>query len=319
MKEFLRILFACDLHNSRRTFLKFLNACKIYRVDVAIISGDLTGKFIVPIIEQANNTFSVNDRGRVYTINTVEELEKIKDNTLTRGGYPVQFTKKEFDELVNDESKFHECFLRCQIAQIEDWIRVIENRLKDTGILFFLSGGNDDPYEIESVTEKSDFVKHPEGRVVEIGEYEMMTLGYSNITPWHCPRDITEEEFAEKIKALASKVRNMKKTIFNIHCPPYASGLDTAQALDENLKPIIKYGNYVFVPVGSTAVHEAIEKYQPMLGLHGHIHESGGVCKINSTLCINPGSEYSEGTLRAVIINLDKGGKGVKSYIPVSP
>jgi len=58
------------------------------------------------------------------------------------------------------------------------------------------------------------------------------------------------------------------------------------------------------VPVGSKAVKKMIEKYQPLLGLHGHIHESSGSIRIGRTYCVNPGSEYAEGILRAFLIEL---------------
>ncbi len=57
----------------------------------------------------------------------------------------------------------------------------------------------------------------------------------------------------------------------------------------------------------------AIEKYKPLLGLHGHVHESKGFVNIGSTLCINPGSEYGEGILRGVIVELGDG--KVKNYL----
>jgi len=70
------------------------------------------------------------------------------------------------------------------------------------------------------------------------------------------------------------------------------------------------------VPVGSKSVRSAIEKYQPLLGLHGHIHESRGTCKIGRTLCMNPGSEYSEGILRGMVVNIER--DRVKGYLPTS-
>ncbi len=58
------------------------------------------------------------------------------------------------------------------------------------------------------------------------------------------------------------------------------------------------------VPVGSTAVRSFIEATQPLLGLHGHVHESRAAESIGRTLCINPGSEYTEGTLAGAIVTL---------------
>ena len=58
--------------------------------------------------------------------------------------------------------------------------------------------------------------------------------------------------------------------------------------------------------VGSTAVRTAIETHQPPLALHGHIHESRGAVKIGRTLCLNPGSEYSDGVLRGAVVTLSE-------------
>jgi Icc-related predicted phosphoesterase len=66
-------------------------------------------------------------------------------------------------------------------------------------------------------------------------------------------------------------------------------------------------------PVGSTACRAVITEYEPLIGLHGHLHESKGTYNLGRTLCINPGSEYSEGILRGAIIDVDKG--KVKNYI----
>jgi Icc-related predicted phosphoesterase len=67
------------------------------------------------------------------------------------------------------------------------------------------------------------------------------------------------------------------------------------------------------IHVGSRAVAKMIEKYQPLIGLHGHIHESRGAQKIRRSLIINPGSEYSEGILKGAAIILEKG--KVKDYV----
>ena len=62
--------------------------------------------------------------------------------------------------------------------------------------------------------------------------------------------------------------------------------------------------------VGSKAVRWFIEKEQPPLTLHGHIHESPKMSgswkdKIGNTICINVGSSYPEDKLNCVIIDLD--------------
>ncbi|MEM3571666.1 MAG: hypothetical protein QW589_07055, partial [Candidatus Bathyarchaeia archaeon] len=155
---------------------------------------------------------------------------------------------------------------------------------------------------------------NPEGKCVLIDEeHEMISTGYANITPWHCPRDIPEEELEKKIEEMVTKIENMSTAIFCFHVPPYGTKLDQAPKLDEKLQIVIEGGHVVMTSAGSVAVRKAIEKYQPLLGLHGHIHESRAFDKIGRTMCFNPGSEYGEGIFHGALINLDK--DKVKGYM----
>jgi Icc-related predicted phosphoesterase len=63
-------------------------------------------------------------------------------------------------------------------------------------------------------------------------------------------------------------------------------------------------------------VRHFIERVQPLLTLHGHIHEAPGHVRIGRTLCINAGSEYAEGILKAAIINLER--DRIKGHILIS-
>ena len=103
---------------------------------------------------------------------------------------------------------------------------------------------------------------------------------------------------------LVAKVIDPSRTIFNFHAPPYRSGLDEAPALDENLN--MKAGGRAMQPVGSTSVRTAIERVQPLLGLHGHNHESRGAVRIGRTLALSPGSSYEEGVLQGALVAVDR-------------
>lgn len=116
-----------------------------------------------------------------------------------------------------------------------------------------------------------------------------------------------EEILEEKINKLVDSTKEVRKSILNIHVPPFNTHLDIAPKLDKDLKPVLTPGGEPeMVHVGSIAVRNAIEKYQPLAGLHGHIHESKGYTKIKNTHCFNPGSEYSIGILKGVIINISE-------------
>ena len=233
------------------------------------------------------------------------------------GYYIYRTTPEEMDHLSSNDAAIEELFSRVMTESIQRFLQHAKEYLKGTGIRFYVQVGNDDPLEVRALLDESDFAINPEEKVIEIDQFhEMISLGHSNLTPWNCPGDIPEKELQEKIEHLASQVTNMNNCIFNLHCPPFDTELDIAPELDENLTVVFRQGKINMVSVGSTAVKESIEKHQPLLGLHGHIHESRGTYKIGRTVCINPGSEYSEGVLRGVIVNLDK--KGMKGYQFVS-
>jgi len=313
----IRVYLATDVHGSEMCFRKFVNAGKFYKADVAVLGGDLTGKMIVPIVEQSDGTYRANYMDAEHIMKTPEEVCRMEETIRLSGFYPYHTRPGEIEELNANPARVDDLFTRLMVETMERWVRIAEENLKDTGIKCFVMPGNDDRFEIDSVIEESDYVANPEGKVVSIGgPYEMISTGYVNITPWNAPRDIPEEELAKKIEEMAFQVKDMGKCVFNFHCPPYDSEIDAAPKLDETLKPILLGAQMVMIPAGSRAVRSAIERHQPLLGLHGHIHESRGAIKIGKTLCLNPGSEYTEGILRGTIINL--GEKGVRSHLFVT-
>jgi Icc-related predicted phosphoesterase len=170
------------------------------------------------------------------------------------------------------------------------------------------SPGNDDIPEVDAILASSPIVICPDHNVVQLNDsHEMLSVGNSNLTPFNCPRDLPEDELAQRIEAIIGSVKDMSNCVFNLHCPPYDTGIDSAPLLDEQLSPRIGMQGVEMGPVGCQAVRKAIDKYQPLLGLHGHIHESKGAVKLGRTLCINPGSEYSEGVLRGALVTIKRG------------
>ena len=300
-----KIFFATDIHGSEICFKKFLTAANVYKANAIILGGDVTGKMIIPIV-QSGSSYSATLLGQERIAKNQDELDGLKKNIRDVGYYPYLTDPGEMAELQQNKEKVSELFTSLMIESVSRWIKMAEERLRGSGIKCFISPGNDDILAIDTVVKQSDYVIDPEGIVVEIGGYEMISSGYSNITPWNCPRDIPEEKLSEKIESMVMQVKRMESCIFNMHCPPFASKLDTAPELDKNLRTLMRGGQPSEVPVGSHAVRAAIEKHQPLLGLHGHIHESRATARIGKTLCINPGSEYTEGLLRGAIVNLEK-------------
>jgi len=303
------IYYTTDVHGSTICFKKFLNAGGFYKADVVILGGDITGKLIVPIIEQSNGSYTCRHMGKTHDLRSKEELNRLSKLIEDQGFYPLVTDQRKVEDFRADKSKLDEMFTEHIRKRVEEWVRLAEDRLKGQKFACYIQPGNDDRLVIDPVLDTSERIINPEGKVLQIDkDHEMISTGYANITPWDCPRDVPEEKLAERINKMVVQVKNMKNCVFNFHCPPYDTNLDIAPKLDETLKPVAIATGIETGHVGSVAVRSAIDKYQPLLGLHGHIHESKAIQTLNRTLVLNPGSEYGEGILRGALIELNESG-----------
>ncbi len=312
-----RIFFVTDLHASDKCFRKFINGAKFYNADTLILGGDVTGKVLIPIIKGKDGKYSLSLFGRQTTVRE-ERLEECKSKLRDAGQYYFVSTEDEMVELNADKSKVETIFNENILSLLKSWISLANERLGGTHVKCFISPGNDDRFEIDEVLKDSGSVVNPENRVVKIADhYEMITLGFTNPTPWNSPREASEERLGEMIESLASELDNPGNAIFNLHVPPYGSGIDRAPAVDKELRYVKQgMGALKMISAGSTAVRSSIEKHQPLVGLHGHIHESKGFINLGKTLCLNPGSEYSDGILRGALLDLEDG--RVKEFLLTS-
>ena len=308
-----KIFFATDIHGSDRCFRKFLNAGKFYGVDAVVLGGDITGKMIVPVVEEGDGRYYANLFGRKRSVDA-DGLPGLNKFIADAGFYPHPMTVEEIDVLKQDPAGVSDLFRKLISETMGRWIELAEERMAGTKIMCLIAPGNDDPPFIDGVLGSSPHVINPDERVVELpGGFPMISVGYSNRTPWDSPRELDEEDLAALIDAEAAKLGDPGKAIFNLHVPPKDTPIDQAVALDAEFRPVMRGGSPFITGVGSSAVRNAIGKYQPMLSLHGHIHESRGEARIGSSLALNPGSEYSEGVLRGVIVTLSEK-KGVRGY-----
>jgi Icc-related predicted phosphoesterase len=294
-------------------FKKFINAGKFYEAQVLILGGDMIGKMIVPMVSRGGGKYSANYLGKLYDVEG-DELTKLETNFENSGLYPVRLSPEEVEAYKQDRSLVETRFAELAKERLVRWLEIAEERLRGTGIRCYVQPGNDDPYEVDSAFKTSDVIQNVDGCLIHLDDHhEMISVGAANQTPWQCPRDKSEEELERMIEKVAAHLKNPAQAVFNLHVPPYDTNLDVAPDLDENLTPKLSLtGGFKMIPVGSKAVRKMIEKYQPLLGLHGHIHESRSAQKIGKTMCINPGSEYGEGVLRGIVLELSR--KGLDSY-----
>jgi uncharacterized protein len=313
----LRVFFATDVHGSDQCFVKFVNAAAAYKAHVLILGGDITGKRVVPIVPTADGAHIATMGSGEVRLGSRDEIRDFEKEAANAGLYAFTATSDDVAELDGDPEAVERFFLRLARVRLERWLALAEERLGGSGVRLIVNCGNDDPLDLDDLLGGSEFVTFPEGRTVELDERRsLVSVGYANQTPWHCPRDTTEDDLARRIREAIGAANGDRALIFNFHCPPYDSGLDLAPRLTEDMATVMEGGQPVSVPVGSTAVRAAIEERQPLLSLHGHIHEGRGAVKIGRTLAINPGSEYPDGVLRGVVVDLNT--DGIKGYVLTS-
>ena len=301
----LRIYFATDIHGSEVCFRKFLAAARVYEADVIILGGDFAGKAIVPVLTE-DGSLRTHVGGEDVTV-PESEWDRLASDIGKTGLYPVRMEAADLGRLSGDEAELDRLFRREIAAQMQRWCDLAAERL-DPAVRCIITPGNDDPVDADPVLAAHPRVECPELELCDLGPVTMASLGVVPTTPWNTERECSEDELAKQIDEMLQQVPSGRPCILNLHCPPYASGLDDAPELDGTLKPVIRGGRPSIIPVGSRAVRDAIKRYQPVVGLHGHIHESRGAQKIGRTLCVNPGSDYSSGVLRGAVIDLAQDG-----------
>jgi uncharacterized protein len=303
------IFFASDLHGSDVCFKKFVAAAKFYGADTLLLGGDISAKVVVPIVATGKGRYVANFHG---------QEEKVDDDTIAgfeqrawnSGLYTERMEPDEYQHYVDHPGDVEALFSRVMRRTVQRWVEYAKTKLADSPVTIYNAPGNDDPQEVDEVllTHGEERLIFVEGEVVELAPgMEMLSTGYTNQTPWDTHREYTEDEIRVHLRKMTERLSNPGHAIFNIHVPPYNSRLDTAPLLGQDLKVKTSAGAQVTAPVGSVAVREAIEEIQPLLSLHGHIHESGGSVAIGRTTAINVGSEYGEGVLRGVLLTIGDG------------
>jgi len=309
-----KIFFSVDVHGSSLVWRKWIKAQEIHKANVLILAGDLTGKALVPIIKHPDDTWSARYFGRRWVLKNEAEVREFEERLEGSGVYFVRVTKEEFEDLKNNPDKVDRIIKEKMIERLKSWLDFLVKTVSVREVMTLVMPGNDDELIIDDVIKEyeDEGVIYPLDKVLEIEGHEVISSPYVNPTPWNTPREMNEKDLEKHLEKLVEKLNSPENSIFNFHCPPHGTHIDLAPKLTKDLRPVIIAGMVQYEHVGSKAVRKTIEKYQPLLGLHGHIHESGGMDRIGRTLVLNPGSEYGEGVLRAYIVEISK--EGIKNY-----
>jgi uncharacterized protein len=301
------LYFATDLHGSERCFRKFLNAGPIYGADVMVLGGDIAGKAIQAVVSRGGGRYQSTFRGTTHDVEIGPGLDQLCQMVADYGYYPYLAERGELDAREADGS-IKQLFIDLMATRLAGWMALAEERLKPKNLPVYWMLGNDDPAELSSVLDAAPWGTHADGRVVTLDSgHELLSCGWSNETPWHSYRELPEERLRHELDALAASVHEPQRAIYNLHVPPFGTGIDDAPVLDASLTVQASGGQAKMAPAGSTAVRDLILEHQPLLGLHGHIHEASGFRMLGRTLVVNPGSDYGTGTLNGVLVTLEPG------------
>jgi uncharacterized protein len=309
------LFFATDIHGSEACFRKWLNAAEGYGADVLVMGGDLTGKVVVPF-HRRNGSWQARWRDDDVRLESCEEVAAFRRRVADAGAYAWESEPDEAEGTLADEEATERLFTRLAAERVAEWVELAEERLAARAGRAFIIAGNDDPPEVDEPLRRARALVHCDRRVVWVEDWlPMVSLGDSTPTPWNSPREVPEPEYEQILSGLLEQVSELDRAVFNLHVPPYGSNLDLAPELDPELR--VRYspvGEIRQAPVGGRAVRAAIERHQPLLGLHGHVHESRGRAKIGRTVCFNPGSDYGQGVLRGVLLRVSPK-RGVRDYV----
>ena len=303
-----KMFFASDLHGSNVCFKKFVNSAQFYGVEVLILGGDLTGKAVIPIAEQEDGSFLACQHGESVRIADKDELDQFVKRQGNIGFYPVVMSESEYQRLSSDAEAQHSLFKKLVLERMREWTSFAAQKLKGTEIQLVTVPGNDDFREIDDILMQAPHFDFHEMQVCKFrGGYEMLYCGGSTPTPWDTEREYTEQQYVTRFAELLPQVTDMNRCIFNVHVPPFGTALDVCPKLDKNLKVVYEMGLPAQVHAGCQTLTDIIKQYQPLLGLHGHVHEGRAKVNIGKTICINPGSVYPEGILQGALITLRQG------------
>lgn len=287
-----KILFVSDIHGSETVFRKALNAAKMFSVNYLIFGGDLFSKDFI-LVMKSGNSYYVGQQ----EVSLTELYEKYK----VSGIAPLFFEKtEEMEEFKSNPYFRKEKILEFIDGQIAEWSKIFVEK-KQPNIKVIWNTGNDDPLEADEMMKRYGF-EVSENKIEELDDLFLVSCGYVNPTPWNTYRELPESTLYNKISDKLKGIEHFDNVIFNFHAPPYNTKLDYAIVGNKRDH------------VGSSSIREMIEKYQPLLGLHGHIHESAGVDKVGNTKVVNPGSEYKDGILDYALIVIKRDIKGFGKF-----
>ena len=255
-----RLYIASDLHAAEKAWRKFLNAItlNVYKADVALLAGDLTGKAIVPIVQRDG---ALRDRA----------VRRSPLGTRRRGAGAARARHRRRRLLLvhhhgrgGRAARRRRAEPRRAAARSDERARrgvdgARHRAAADGSAPLYLIPGNDDDFGIDPILDRPGYRASQRRRQGARHPRRPPAARLGLVEP-HAVADAARGDRGRALRApgaLAEQVRDPRKAVFMIHVPPHDSGLDTAPLLDENLRPTVSAGDVLRGPVGSTAVRRS--------------------------------------------------------------
>src|SRR3954467_13956286 len=93
-----RLYYASDIHGTETLWRKFLHAARVYEAGVLVMGGDVTGKVVVPLVEEGG-AYVAELFGRAERAGTDEELADLEQRIRANGMYPHRMTADEVERV----------------------------------------------------------------------------------------------------------------------------------------------------------------------------------------------------------------------------
>lgn len=258
-------IFVSDLHGNEDKFNKLFSFIKQNSFRFVFIGGDVLPSFLKNINNQGDSNNFIEEVLQRYLIKLKEELND---------RYPIIFLITGND----DPAYYNEELIKLEEQHL---IYFLENKIYETKELTIAGY----PFVPPTPFHLKDKEKYDVSRYVDPGCISPEE-GYR--TTETEPDRIKYGSIKKDLEAFSNL--DFINSVFLFHTPPYKTNLDRA-ALDNKFIDFTPLD----VNVGSIAVRKFIEKHQPLLTLHGHIHESTSITgswkdKIGRTYCFNAAS-----------------------------
>jgi uncharacterized protein len=261
VKKGIKILFAADIHGNTTQYMKIFDKAVDGKFDALILGGDLCPKGAFMGSIDVQREFLIT-----YLMPKLEEISQIKN------------PPDVYIMLGNDDWAGNLDLLEEQNGKT---LKMLDKNTYQLNFDYFITGY---PYVPLTPFRIKDWEKWDLQELNDI-EYEKNILLHGIQSREKCyegksfnPED-RDDCIQNDMKELF-KGTNPKKTVFVFHAPPYNTNLDMLYSKEH---------------IGSIGIRMGIEKHEPLLTLHSHIHETVEVSdefidKIKESVCAGVGN-----------------------------